>query len=466
MDCQTCIWEGVAGPELACHLAGTPHQCALKQLTERYPIAASAQGSHADFHDFRLGTALQPIYSIAHERVVAYEALLRGQRGDERVSPWEVFSRSNDLAETVALDRLSRTVHLRNFHQHVDEPVWLFLNVNPEVMTHGRRFGSFFQELLQSTGVPPGQIVIEILEHAIEDETLLAETVAYYRQMGCLIALDDFGAGHSNFDRIIRLQPDIVKLDASMLRQASQHRSARRILPNLIAMLHEAGCLVLMEGIETMPEALLALDANVDFVQGFYFARPATPAQRPPSQKLLFEQLNQHYRKQFEQRSHARRQALEHYRELFLRCANRIEAGMAVEIACHQLMTQPRVQRAFLLDAHGNQIGDTLYPAKGGNVVDLRFLPLHDTRGANWNRKPYFRHAIVHPGKVKVTRPYFSISGVEMCITLSICIEVDEELRVLCCDLEFDEEDAAAHAEEQRQAFLATSDYFLSGSGR
>ena len=435
MDCQQCIWGEANVETIPCAVEqGEP--CALKRLVESADIN-QGELTTARFNNYTLTSAFQPIYSLSHERVIAYEALVRGKQGQETISPWEIFSSADGFEQTVELDRLCRTIHLHNYQRHIDQEAWLFLNINPQVVIGGRNYGSFFRELLDSTGIPPERIVVEILEHAIDDEQLLAETVNYYREMGCLIALDDFGSGHSNFERIIRLRPDIVKLDTAMIRQAGDNVIARRIMPNLIAMLHEAGCLVLMEGVETQEEALIALECNVDFVQGFYFAKPAAPQRLEAQQCRQFSHLNRLYKEQFDQLTHQRERDLTHYRHHFAQAAAFYAAGIELEIACQQLLGLPRVQRCYVLNKMGSQLGDNLYPPNHNALQNIRFQPLADTRGANWNRKPYFRNAIVHPGKVKVTRPYLSISGVEMCVTLSICIELEEELQVICCDLSY-----------------------------
>lgn len=134
---------------------------------------------------------------------------------------------------------------------------------------------SRFAELLQQHGVAPHQVVLEILEHAIDNIDDLAHAIQGFRELGCLIAVDDFGAGHSNLDRLWRLAPDIVKLDRLLVRDAAHQARARAVLPRLVALLHEVGALVLTEGVETEAEGLLALESQCDFVQGFWFARPA-----------------------------------------------------------------------------------------------------------------------------------------------------------------------------------------------
>src|SRR5581483_6826742 len=68
-------------------------------------------------------------------------------------------------------------------------------------------------------------------------------------------------------------------------------------------------------------------------------------------------------------------------------------------------------------------------------VTDRRFEPLANAEGANWSRRYYFRRALEHPGRVQVTRPYLSITGVNQCVTVSIATLHSGELRVLCADI-------------------------------
>lgn len=436
-DCRACVWDTTRGSTILCP-EDKQGNCALKSLLHTSGLR-DGELTTARIDDLTLFSAFQPIYSLSHERVVGYEALIRGERHGESVPPWEIISGSEDFAQLVHLDRLCRAIHIRNFQRHLRHNAWLFLNINPRVAVAGKQFGSFFGKLLDSTGIAPQRVVVEILEHAILDEALLARTVAYYRSMGCLIALDDFGSGHSNFDRIMRIQPDIVKMDTAMIRQAGSNVVARRIMPNLVAMLHEAGCLVLVEGVETEDEALITLDANVDFVQGFYFARPSAPMSLP-SHKETFQQLDQSYKRQYEGVRYQRRQEMRQYKQRFAEAAATYNNGVPLDKACKQLLELESVQRCYLLDSDGKQLGDNLYPITRQVPINTHFLPLADTRGANWNRKPYFRDAIGHPGKVRISRPYLSTASVELTLTLSICVDSKDELQVLCCDLSYHDE--------------------------
>ena len=80
----------------------------------------------------------------------------------------------------------------------------------------------------------------------------------------------------TNFDRIVSLRPEVVKVDRSILTRAvGDDAKARRMLPSIIELLHEAGAQVAIEGIEGAAEALVAIESGADLLQGFHFAAPS-----------------------------------------------------------------------------------------------------------------------------------------------------------------------------------------------
>ncbi len=390
------------------------------------------------YRNFKLNSAFQPIFSLAHRRPVGYEALLRAYAPDGLpVPPPQVFDMADQYGEVTFLDRLCRTIHVRNYINDSNSDNWIFLNINPEVVADGKRHGLFFAEFLEQYRVAPHRIVVEILEGSIRDEGLLADAVGYYRELGCLIAIDDFGAGHSNFDRIWRIAPQIVKLDRSMIARAAQQPKVRRLIPNLVSLIHESGSLALMEGIETEEEALIAMDSGIDFVQGYYFARPAERiSDEAPCQNLLvglcdrFRQFSATEQEQYHQ-------GLRPYIEHFVAAARKLEQGVSMKAACIALLAMPHGERCFMLDEEGRQVGANMLPAARSDIMDPRFAPLASASGAIWSRRHYFRRAMAQPGVVQTSRPYLSIVGANMCVTLSIAIRCAGKTRVFCCDVKW-----------------------------
>jgi EAL domain-containing protein (putative c-di-GMP-specific phosphodiesterase class I) len=391
------------------------------------------------YKNLQLTSQFQPIFSLAHHRAVGCEALLRAYTlEDEPLSPLAVFATSSSEHDGVFLDRLCRNIHVRNFQLQNPGNSWLFLNVSPHIVTRGRHYGPYFSGLLRRYGVRPSQIVIEILEDRIADEAMLAETVAYYRELGCLVAIDDFGAGHSNFDRIWRIAPNIVKLDRSIIVQAASQPRVRRVIPNLVNLIHESGSLALMEGIETETEALIAMDAGIDFVQGYYFGRPTIDlhssrvagAETLANLCLSFSEFS----KADACRHHS---TLQPYLLAFESMWKALAAGVSPSVAIQEFSALPRFERCFLLDGEGKQLGRNFTAPSLPTAHDPRFEPLADAQGAVWSRRHYFRRAMSKPGEVQISRPYLSITGLNMSVTLSILLQINGDAQVVCVDLDW-----------------------------
>jgi EAL domain-containing protein (putative c-di-GMP-specific phosphodiesterase class I) len=387
------------------------------------------------FAGLTVGSHFQPIFGLAHSRAVGFEGLMRPLDGNGNpVAPLDALALSRDFSHLQGLDRLASAVHVHNFRQ-LQADGWLFLNMHTTVFLEGVDDGRFLADVLAAAGLSPQRVVIEILEQGVLDELRLAEAVRYFRNQGFLIALDDFGAGHSNFDRVWNLQPDIVKLDRSMTTQAGGNLRIRRLMPVMVSLLHEAGSLVLMEGIETEGEALMAMDADADFVQGYYFARPAEALPGEDRSRELFERLWTDFREVTLPEVAFHRREVGPYINAIGYAVSLIESGIPLSHAANGFLELPGAERCYLLDSEGRQIGDNIVNPRPGALTDLRYSPVAYAQGANWSRRFYFRRALEHPGKVQVTRPYLSIAGANQCITVSIASLVGGEMRVLCGDV-------------------------------
>lgn len=409
------------------------------------PVDATVQRIDAFFVDgedgssreFRLTTHFQPIFSLAHRQPVGYEALIRGtDPGGRMYLPAELLAQAPAGVARMQLDRQCRALHVRNFQRLGAEDSWLFLNVDPHIAVQSHRFGSFAQ-MLEENGLPPHRVAVELIETPFEDERRLITAVAHYHELGCLVVIDDFGAGYSNFDRIWQLKPDIVKIDREMTRRVTVEPLARRMFTGIIAVLHEAGALVCVEGIESEAEALCATEANADLLQGNYFALPAT---RPPSGRArdeLFERLFDAFRNESAGFREQRRARLQPYIAALSDAVLALSAGADRLSAVRALLDLACTERCYLVAADGSQIGASAETERSVAARDPRLTPIRPVTGTNWQTKPFFRRAIEAPGKVQITRPYLSATGPKLCVTLSYALTLNGSYHVLCADLDF-----------------------------
>ncbi|HEX7605901.1 MAG TPA: EAL domain-containing protein [Usitatibacter sp.] len=237
-------------------------------------LVRAAGGSSLQWEGASLTTHFQPIYCVRRAACLGFEALVRASdESGTAVSPEELFARVPDHSRSL-LDWTCRALHLRNYATVDPGDRTLFINIHPEAAVRDARRGREFAELIRYYGLVPKRVCVEILEAPCSSEKLLREAVECYRGLGASIAMDDFGVGCSNFDRIVALRPDVVKVDRSILAGVVGNEKARRMLPGMIELLHEFQCKVAVEGIESRAAALLAIEAKADYLQGYFFAGP------------------------------------------------------------------------------------------------------------------------------------------------------------------------------------------------
>ena len=401
-------------------------------------VLETSEVETALFQGFTLRSAFHPIISIPHRRAVGYEALVRASDDNgEPCSPLRLFTLPQSGKEHLQLDRLCRSIHIPNFSRQATTDEWLFLNLNSQGLESERPEMGLMTQLLSDSGIPPQRLVIEILENEIDDREYLKGLIKHFREMGCLIAIDDFGAGHSNFERIWELSPDIVKLDRSLIVRAANSSKVKRILLGMVSLIHETGCLVVIEGVETKKEALIAIDVGADMVQGFYFALPDADISLNADLDETLIALIGLQRDEAKKQTKQLDQYFNRFHQLFEKAVSQFEIDHQFDSAAEMVFMETRAIRCFLLDETGYQIGKSIHAQRYKQELDKRVLPLLSGQNASWSHKYYHFRAINQPGKMQVTRPYLSVAGLHMCITVSQSLEIEGHKFVFCCDLEW-----------------------------
>lgn len=406
-----------------CGLHGPPGQ----------PVTAHHAG-------YGLASHFQPIFSLSHGRVVGHEALLRATDAAGAGLPPPRFFEGQGFGELLRRDQLVRAMHMANYAKAAPQAQWLFVNLNAQVFLQSPHtiFDGCGEAMPEPLRLPSKQLVVEVLEDAVRDDTDFDAAVAAIRARGGLIALDDFGAGHSNFDRVWRLRPEIVKLDRSLVERAALDPRARRVVVQMTSLLHECGALVLMEGVETEAEAFVALEADADLVQGYFFARPRAalvePGHASETLNALWDGFGQRWR---EEDAGYRERSAPYFNAIGYASAL-LAGGRPLEEAAQAFLQLPGAELCYLLGPDGRQVGVNQWgrsPASTGST----FEPFRDTRGARWARRPYFRRAVAAVGKVQVTRPYRTLHGAHLCVTVSTAFRAAAsqggEIHVVCGDL-------------------------------
>jgi EAL domain-containing protein (putative c-di-GMP-specific phosphodiesterase class I) len=122
------------------------------------------------------------------------------------------------------------------------------------------------------------RVVLEVTERAsLHKVTDLRARVATLRERGFRVAVDDLGAGYAGLTSFAQLEPDIVKLDMSLVRDVHKSPVKRKLVQSMTSVCKELGALVVAEGVEVVEECDVLIDIGCDLLQGYYFAKPGKP---------------------------------------------------------------------------------------------------------------------------------------------------------------------------------------------
>lgn len=213
----------------------------------------------------------QPVVELRTERRVGFEALARFEPEPER-PPNEWFAEAWEVGLGTRLELHAATAVMEVMD---DLPGDGYVSVNLSAGTVASRE---FRELLPE--LPVERLVIEMTEHTpVADYLALGEVLAELRDRGGRIAVDDAGAGYASFRHVLRLVPELIKLDMSLVRDVDHDPALRSLAAGVAMLAAQIGADVVAEGIETEGELKALRTLGVRFGQGWYRLgrpRPAT----------------------------------------------------------------------------------------------------------------------------------------------------------------------------------------------
>ena len=238
-------------------------------------VVRAERGGRFHWKGIALSSRFESIHSVESGVAIGDEARLRAADPEGTpLRPRAIFE-SLDVEERVSLDWICRTVHLRSHAVRDAGDRRLFLNIDPAALATDPDQGQAFATLTRFYGIAPERIVLEVLDGDAGDEGALAAAVDAHRALGFNIAIDAFGEGRSNFDRVSALRPRIVKIDRAALERTLGERQAGRRLASLAAMLRDSGVEVAVEGVENARHALAAIESGAAYVQGMHVGAPS-----------------------------------------------------------------------------------------------------------------------------------------------------------------------------------------------
>jgi diguanylate cyclase (GGDEF)-like protein len=215
----------------------------------------------------RIVPVFQPVLELATGRVAGYEALARMPDAPSR-SPDQWFAQAHRCGLGAALEAAAIRAALRAEGRPAH--TFLALNVSPGALVS--------PEVRAALPADLDGIVIELTEHELfSADDALDRELAALRTRGARIALDDAGNGYAGLQQIVRITPDVLKLDRSLVDGVSGDPVRFALLEALISFAATSSAAVCAEGVETSEDLAVLARMDVTYAQGWALARPAAP---------------------------------------------------------------------------------------------------------------------------------------------------------------------------------------------
>ncbi|MGR9052907.1 MAG: EAL domain-containing protein [Gammaproteobacteria bacterium] len=378
----------------------------------------------------------QPIVGAASGRIIGYEALAR--RLDENrqpVSAGDLFSNPDIPYESmIEYDRNVRRKALERFVR-VSGGGYLTLNISAAWLDHIENIKALpTLQMIDQLAIDRNRIIMEINE-AKGDVKRLTEIVKIYRKHGLKVAIDDFGAGFSQLERIMAIRPDFIKLDMRLFKKASKKGGVASDIIQLLTRLGNLnGCRIVCEGVETDEEFFFGVRCGAHFMQGYLFSEAV--ADFVPNQNY-----NRHIdslRKKFLQKTlDSETKRLDRARQAKI-LIDRLQQALQSDFNLNELSSWPfeksGILRFYLCNNDGTQISSNFNFNQGKWFEDPRQI------GFNWSWRPYFYQLLAHEqagdgGRLIESSRYRDFNTDQLCRTLSL--RLDEE-RILLIDVTTD----------------------------
>lgn len=233
----------------------------------------------------------QPIIDASTGEIFAYEALMRSGYADFE-GPDSILELAKRDGRLNQIEEMTWMKGLERFTEYIKrgaipDNCRVFINSIPDqsmapdkLEKIEQRFGEFLH-----------LVVMELTEETKGSQEIFDLKNSYIRKWNAQIALDDYGSGYNSEQSLLNYVPDYIKIDLTLIRNIDADKDRKAIVASVIEYAHERKMKIIAEGIETWEEAVTVSGLGVDYMQGFYFARPE------PIPPLLSRRLSERLKK-------------------------------------------------------------------------------------------------------------------------------------------------------------------------
>jgi EAL domain-containing protein (putative c-di-GMP-specific phosphodiesterase class I) len=374
----------------------------------------------------------QPIVGAASGSIIGYEALARQRDTNGRVISAGALFSSPDIAaeQLIAWDRMIRRQALEQFSQS-NFNGYLTINISAAWIDQLADFNSLPTLLmLDEFDIDRSRIIIEITESK-GDLDKLVEIAAVYRRHGLKIAIDDFGAGFSQLERVMAIQPDIIKLDMQLFQSAAKGGIASDIVHLISRLAKRTGCRIVCEGVETDEDFHFGLNCGAQYMQGYLFSPATAEFKEPMHYQKQIDSLRKTFLKKTLAKEQHKIQFIANIKGLIELLKKALESDFNLNKLSAHPFEKSGVLRFYLCNNEGDQISSNF------NFADAKWFEDAAQLGFNWAWRPYFYQLLALESakdsyRLVTSERYRDFNTDILCKTLSLRLD---DQRILLIDI-------------------------------
>ena len=328
----------------------------------------------------------QPILAVASGKIVGYEALARQYDSKGKViSAGALFSSAElDAKQRIELDRQVRWQALEKFSQLADTQSYLILNISAAWIDNLRQLNTLpTLRMLDDLNIDRQRVIVEISDAHVDPQKL-KQIVLRYRKYGLNVAIGDFGAGSSQLERVIAIQPDIIKIDMRLFKLATKGGIAGDIMHLMSRLGKRTGCRIICEGVESDEAFLFGLNCGAQYMQGFLFAKAEADFQPAGLYEQHIASLRAKFLKNTLTKEQKKISAINTTKALIYKLAEALQDDFNLNELVSWNFNQSGVIRFYLCNNQGDQVSPDF------NFNENRWFTDPRKIGFNWSWRPYF----------------------------------------------------------------------------
>ena len=213
----------------------------------------------------------QAIYNLKTEKIEKYEALVRLIDEDKiAISPFYFLDVAKKSKQYL---KLTKEVIRKSFEYFTDKDYEFSINLTLEDITN-KNISSYIIDMLKEYNIAP-KVVFEIVEsEGIQDFEYVNNFIDSVKKLGCKIAIDDFGSGYSNFEYLIKLNADYIKIDGSLIKDILLNKNNQEIVITIVDFAKRQGFKTIAEFVSSKEIFDKVKELGLDYAQGYYIHEP------------------------------------------------------------------------------------------------------------------------------------------------------------------------------------------------